>query len=397
MAYRPPSLRISLRRIAKTISAFVMLTFVAQIALSIVALLYGIQFVVPAILDDWSGFGLFIVMPVIITIVTLSGFSLLVYYFFLIGAIAASCVWVFITSIEGFPKELSMKGKSRAHSPLFDTCGLMFATLFFSVFVALLANPSADELPEEGTLAENLFLLANASVWEELIVRVLLVGIPLLLVDLVRKRRQPKLYSYFLGGGFKMGTPEVVLVLASSILFGYAHFASGWGAWKIVPATVGGIAFGYLFLKFGLAASIMLHFGTDYLSVPLQVFDNFGLTVLTGVGILLWIAFGVMFFVYYVTRVIEYLSKRDFGDAGGPSPMPTPATYSTQWAYQPVYGAATVNDPARPSASPPGASSHPPQSPQAVFGGGYVCPVCGGTQARWVEGRFQCLRCGNLS
>lgn len=386
VGYRPTSLRTSWRRIVKTISAFVMLTFVAQIALSIVTLLYGIQFVAPAILDEWSGFGLFLVLPIIITIVTISGFSLLAYYFFLIGAITASCVWVFITSIDGFSKELSMKGKSRLHSPLFDTVGLMFATIFFSLLVALLANPSSGEVPEAGTLAENLFLLANASVWEELVVRVLLIGIPIMVIDVVRRKRQPKLYSYFLGGGFKMGTPEVVLILASSIVFGYAHFASGWGAWKIVPATVGGIAFGYLFLKFGLAASILLHFGTDYLSMPTQVFDNIGLTLLTGVGILMWVAFGFIFLIYYLTRIGEFLSRRTAAEPTAASPAPQAAPDPGQWTYRPVYGTEQVYN------QPP-----PPAAPTTVFGGGYVCPQCGSLQARWVDGKFQCLRCGRLS
>ncbi len=385
---RPASAGPGWRKVAKTIAAFVMLTFVAQIALSLVTLVYGIQFVVPAILDEWSGFDLFLVLPVIVTIVKISGYTLVGFYFFLIAAIAASCTWIFVSSYDGFSKELAMKAKSRIHSPLFETCGLLFATLFFSLLVALLSNPSSGEVPDGGTLSENLFLLANASVWEELAVRVLLIGIPMIFVDVVRRHRQPKLYSYIIGGGFEMGRPEVVLIMASSIVFGYAHFASGWGAWKILPATVGGIAFGYLFLKFGLAASIMLHFGTDYLSMPVQVFDNIGLTALTGVGILLWAAFGLLFFTYYLTRIVEYIQ-------GGPvvkvSPVMAPAQYQYPSQYQAQYPAQNW----RPQVQYGPQPAYRP--PQTVFSGGYVCPVCGNTEARWVDGRFQCLRCGHLS
>jgi hypothetical protein len=374
------------RKIAKTISVFVMLTFIAQLVLSLVILVYGVTLVVPAILDDWGGFNLFLVLPVIITIVKLSGFSLLVYYFFLIGAIIASCAWVIASSIDGFSKELSMKAKTRDHSPLFEVCGLMFATLFFSLLIALLASPSTDDVPAEGTVAENLFLLANASVWEELVVRVLLIGVPMMVVDAFRRKRQPKFHSYFMGGGFKMGVPEVALVLASSIMFGYAHFASGWGAWKILPAAVGGIAFGYLFLKFGLAASIMLHFGTDYLSMPIQVVDNFGLTVLTGVGIILWMAFGFIFFIYYLTRIGEFLSRRSPVDGAPGGPAPAAAGFVGQPASPPVWTGELGN--------------RPPVEPgqvRTVFGTGYVCPFCGSTQARWIDGRFKCLVCGKLS
>lgn len=386
--YGPAKVGPGWRTIIKTIAAFVMLTFVAQIALSLVTLLYGIQFVVPAILDVWSGFSLFLVLPVIVTIVHISGYTLVVFYFLLIAAIVASCAWVFISSYSGFSKELSMKAQSRVHSALFDTCGLLFATLFFSLLVALLANPSPSDVPEEGTLEETLFLLANASVWEELVVRVLLIGVPMVIIDAARRQRQPKLHSYILGGGFKMGRPEVVMILASSIIFGYAHYASGWGAWKIVPATVGGFAFGYLFLKFGLAASIMMHFGTDYLSMPVQVFDNFGLSVLTGVAILLWAAFGLLFLIYYITRIVEYFRGRPM--TIGPAPQPV----GVQYQYQPQW----VPQQGEQRGEPFVQQQQQPYQPRAqtVFGGGYVCPVCGSTQARWADGRFQCLKCGHL-
>ena len=373
------------RTVIKTISAFVMLTFVAQIALSLVTLIYGIQLVVPAILDVWAGFNLFLVLPVIITIVNISGYALVIFYFLLIAAIAASCAWIFLSSINSFSKELSMKAQPRIHSALFETCGLLFATLFFSLLVALIANPPPSDLPEEGTLEENLFLLANASVWEELVVRVLLIGVPMMFIDLARRRRQPKLHSYILGGGFKMGKPEVVMILASSIIFGYAHYASGWGAWKIIPATVGGLAFGYLFLKFGLAASIMMHFGTDYLSMPTLVFDNFGLRALTGVGILLWAAFGLLFFIYYATRIVEYLQGTPLALGDGPRTVPIQYQRPPQWIQQSA------------QRGEPFVQPQPYRPAQTVFGSGYVCPVCGNTEARWVDGRFQCLRCGHLS
>ena len=392
-SYQTPVPRVGWRKIVKAISAFIMLTFAVQMVLSIVALVYGVQIVTPAILHDWSGFGLFLIFPEIIVFATLSGYYLLAFYFFLIGAIVASCTWVFMTSIDGFSKELSMRAPSRQHSALFETFGLLFATLFFSVIVALILTPSGNEVPSTGTLAESLFTLANASVWEELIVRVLLIGLPMIFVDLARRERQAKLYSYVLGGGFKIRIPEAVLVLASSALFGYAHYAAGWGAWKIVPAAVGGMAFGYLFLKFGLAASIMLHFATDYLSMPMEVFNSTGLTIITGLAIIVWLGLGLVFFIYYITRIGEFLAGKKLLE---PQPVYVAVPMPSPWVQVPVY---TPPDTYHQMGQQPYMQqSQPPQNPvtPGPFGG-YVCPVCGYTQARWMNGRFQCLRCGNLS
>lgn len=383
--------RTDWRRIGKSISAFVMLTFVAQMVLAVIALLYGVKWVAPAILDEWHGFPLILILPVIIKFFTLSGYSLLVFYFFLIGAIVSSCAWVFATSVEGFSKELSMTAISRDHSPLFETCGLLFATLFFSLLVALLFRTSTSELSGEGTLQESLFQYANASVWEELMVRVLLIGLPLLFVDLLRRNHKYKWHSYLLGGGFKIGTAEAVLVFVSASIFGYAHYAGGWGAWKIIPASAAGLAFGYLFLRFGLAASILLHFATNYLGMPIEVFNNNGLTIITGLGILIWLGFGVIFFAYYVTRVFEFLTGQRMFE-GGPTAVPTPwVDPRKQIPFQPPsegpYGVAQTEQ------HQATATDQAPTQPSG-FSGGYVCPRCGYTQARWVEGRFQCMRCG---
>lgn len=390
--------RQSLRLIAKTVSAYVMLFSLAQLALSIVVLVYGTTIVSPEILHSWAGFELFLVIPVVVPILELSGASLLAYYYLLIAAIIASCTTVVIRGARPFARELMMKGKPREHSTIFATLSLLFATLFFSIVIGLLANPSADELPSTTTTAEALFLLANASVWEEVIVRILMIGLPLLVVDYAR-RRQKRLRSYVLGGGFQPGTPEALLVIASSIIFGVAHFTSGWGAWKIIPSAAGGLAFGYLFLRHGIAASITMHFATDYLGMPVKISDSFVLEAVTIVGVLVWAAFGLLFFAYYVVRIIEFLSgTKLFEPQAAPAawqgpwgtvPTPLPAQGRSQW-HQYQQPAPWQNP--TPTTVPP-----PPPMPGAQGVGGYVCPRCGGIEARWKDGRFECLRCGLLS
>lgn len=61
--------------------------------------------------------------------------------------------------------------------------------------------------------------------------------------------------------------PIVLVFLAlSSLAFGYGHYASqsGWDLGKISEATVAGLALGYLYIKYGFAANVLLHWSINY-------------------------------------------------------------------------------------------------------------------------------------
>ena len=396
--------KMSWRVVSKSVASMLMISVVIMIALMLVTLIYGaVSIAGPAINDRTEGldqYSIFLVLPLFVTIVTISGNSLLAYYILIIGAIFASTTWIFATSARGFIKEMQGKAKSREHSALFDTFGLLFATIFFTyatIVVVLLFGGDTGS-PSTGTLAETLFLLANASVWEELAVRVLLLGIPLLVVDLFRMKLQPKIHRYVLGGGFRFGIPEVVLVLVSATIFGIAHWVGGWPPWKIPDAAVAGVAFGYLFLKFGLPSAILLHFTNDYLSMPSQVFSTStgGLTLITALLVLGWAVLGSVFFFYYSSRIVEFLSGRKTFE-GRPVMLGAPGIDPRFYGnYPPTYTYAPHSQ-IQPSPDQTQQPVTPSQTVSHGFGGGYICPVCGYSQARWSGGRFQCLRCGHIS
>jgi membrane protease YdiL (CAAX protease family) len=125
-----------------------------------------------------------------------------------------------------------------------------------------------------------LFLLANAVIFEELTFRVLLIGLPLLAFDYLGRREQKrKITEYLLVGNSsnKIGVPEATLIILSSILFALAHVFGGWGLWKLLTTFPTGLALGYLFVKKGLPAAVLLHFCFNYLTAPLLVFLAFNL------------------------------------------------------------------------------------------------------------------------
>src|SRR5437764_13379558 len=76
-------------------------------------------------------------------------------------------------------------------------------------------------------------------------------------------------WRYLIGGVLRRDSPKEALVagwaflFASSAIFGLAH-APGWGWWKVIPAMVAGLGFGYLFLRHGIGAAILAHFVNDY-------------------------------------------------------------------------------------------------------------------------------------
>ena len=391
---RMPPRRRSWRLIIKTTAAIMMVTFLVHFVFTLFVLVYGIDIVWPEIVHH--EYPLFVVAPVLITFLTLSGDALGIYYLMIVTSILASAAWFFLKGSKGYWAEMTLKAKSREHSPVFEVCGLMFAGLFIDYVIVILLEVwgMSPSRPTEGSETwDLLFALANASVWEEIITRVLLIGTPLIAVDFLRRKWQPRLRAYVLGGGFKIGFPETILVIVSSSIFGFAHF-EGYGLWKVLPAAISGVMFGYLFLKFGIWASVMLHFGYDYLGMPTQVFDSStSLQTVTIVGLLLWLGLGAIFFVYYLTRIGEFLTGKKY--------MESPAATAVQGGYQemwyvppqaPSYQDYSYNQ------SNYGYQEAPQQHAPAPGGhiGGYVCPSCGFTQARWIDGRFQCLRCGHL-
>ena len=67
------------------------------------------------------------------------------------------------------------------------------------------------------------------------------------------------------------------------------------------------MAFGYLFLRKGLYASVILHFTINYLTMPLQVAgDPPALVQIFDVVLFLLIFIGAILFFYYIIRIYKF-------------------------------------------------------------------------------------------
>ena len=188
--------------------------------------------------------------------------------------------------------------------------GLFFAnlTIAYLYYLVIGIGGASPNVPSIGGQPYwfQIYVYAQASVWEEIISRILFIGVPLLWIDLLFRRgklQRPR--NYFLGGTFNLGPIEIGLIVFSAFMFGFAHTGS-WDLWKVPPTIIAGMAFGYLFARLGLYAAVTFHFAFDFLTVPVA---NAGLAsqALLGLMILIWLVVGGVFLIYYLLQLKRFL------------------------------------------------------------------------------------------
>jgi hypothetical protein len=168
-----------------------------------------------------------------------------------------------------------------------------------------------------------LYALLNASVYEELISRLLLIGLPLLIYEAISrglfKKTNAKFFNCLFGGSLPIEAKDAYLIMFSAALFGLGHF-SGWSMWKVLPTFISGLAFGYLFYKKGLHLAILLHFATDYFSMSTSFEGNIFailvmlLVVVAFLGLIFW---GFIYSMHYgreMTAFVMRVKDRPSGD-----------------------------------------------------------------------------------
>jgi len=104
---------------------------------------------------------------------------------------------------------------------------------------------------------------------EELSFRMILIGLPLFFFYSLRFS-----FNHFLNSLWNPSNNLHVfdlrkvffLIVLSSVFFGFAHILSGeyWSDAKFAQATVSGFILGWLYFRFGLITSILVHWGLNY-------------------------------------------------------------------------------------------------------------------------------------
>ena len=255
-------------------------------------------FVLPGILTGWSLFGFFIFIAVVIIL---------------------SNLYLFKSSFSGALKQIKYAIEN-VRAPMMESNNamIMLAQLFLAVvsftviYNQILAwGQVPTNTPDFSSLSNwaYIYSLTSASVYEEIISRLLLIGIPLFIIHaLTGKLKDPK-RNYILGGGFEINRVTIALIIFSAITFGLAH-APGWDYWKVIPTVIAGFALGYLFVKKGIFASILLHFTINFLNIPFLISGYpVGAYLLFSLIFLFRIIMGLVYIRYYTSRIFSILRK----------------------------------------------------------------------------------------
>ena len=192
----------------------------------------------------------------------IGGLSLQLFWAVQVAVLLASAFILFRQSTGALTQRDIVEAVSK--TPMYHVAMLLCAALLLNVLVILpeIGSLEVADTPS-GFVPEALYAYANAAVWEEVIARIAFIGVPMAVLAACHLRRD---FSLYLLGGFGMSRLALVLIFVSAMVFGFAHMP-GWGLWKVLPTFISGFAMGYLYVRFGIHASIMFHFAVDYMGV----------------------------------------------------------------------------------------------------------------------------------
>ena len=112
------------------------------------------------------------------------------------------------------------------------------------------------------------FYVTLAPLIEEFVFRILLIGIPLF--ALYSHKSSGKYFLQCLWNPTSLriydSKKAIILIVFVGILFGFSHIAFGdsWSEGKFAQATASGIILGWVYLRYGFVASLLIHWATNY-------------------------------------------------------------------------------------------------------------------------------------
>jgi len=112
------------------------------------------------------------------------------------------------------------------------------------------------------------FYVSLAPLLEEFLFRIILVGIPLFVLYSSRASLRYFLKCLWTPSSLNIldSKKAILIIVFIGISFGFAHIAFGdsWSEGKFAQATAGGIILGWVYLKYGIVTSLLIHWATNY-------------------------------------------------------------------------------------------------------------------------------------
>ena len=185
---------------------------------------------------------------------------------------------VFVISImgprQGFLQSLSAvisHGRYDSQSSYMVGITKWFSVLVLvSVVIDLVQRGFGSEIipPAYDNDLKQFFYVSLAPILEEIGFRVVLLGIPLFVM--YSGRTSIGYFARCLWRPYNLDMVSyrkaVVLIVVVAVLFGLAHIVTGepWSEGKFIPAAASGVILGWVYLRYGFAASLLIHWATNY-------------------------------------------------------------------------------------------------------------------------------------
>ncbi len=125
------------------------------------------------------------------------------------------------------------------------------------------------ESPQSDNNLIRFFQLSTSPLTEEVGFRILLIGIPLFLMYshipswkiFFKSLWRPSKYLYI--ENYKK---PMILIITIGLFFGISHIISGtpWSSGKLSQATIAGIIIGWVYVRYGFAPAVLIHWATNY-------------------------------------------------------------------------------------------------------------------------------------
>jgi len=121
--------------------------------------------------------------------------------------------------------------------------------------------------PAENNLTQ-FFYVTLAPIMEEIGFRVILIGLPLYVFYSSRTSIKHFFKSLWVPDSLHVDNSKkaIALIVFAAVLFGLSHiiFGESWSDGKFAQATASGIILGWIYFRFGLIVSILVHWATNY-------------------------------------------------------------------------------------------------------------------------------------
>ncbi len=212
----------------------------------------------------------------LVTVGDVGVMAIYVLFMIIVTACFAIMIWQAYTKVKENDRDLNALSETAAYEmPVLLGIMLVFELIGVMFFIRTGGDtPGINPGSDSGAT----FSLLFASVYEELLCRLGMIGVPCLILAVLLKRTDSPKWRYLLGGA-KYEKWMSVFVVFAAVMFGLAHL-DNWGTWKFVPTFAFGLLTGYLFVKYGLHAAIGAHFINDFLDSCSWAYGATGMFIL---------------------------------------------------------------------------------------------------------------------